>query len=40
VNLGPVQNDNFSAGLLEDMINKLVDPIWKRYNTLEMTSKI
>jgi hypothetical protein len=22
------------------MINKLVDPIWKRYNTFEMSKKI
>jgi hypothetical protein len=22
------------------MINKLVDPIWKRHNTIEMTGKI
>ena len=37
--LGTVQLDNFDPSVMADMVNQLVDPIWKRYNTLEMTSK-
>lgn len=38
--LGPVQLDAFDSKVLADMVNQLVDPIWKRYNTLEMSNKI
>lgn len=38
--LGAVQLDDFDSKVLEDMVNHLVDPIWKRYNTLEMSHKI
>jgi len=38
--LGPCQEDAFEAPVLEMMINMLVDPIWRRYYTLEMLSKI
>lgn len=31
--------DNFDPSVMADMVNQLVDPIWKRYNTLEMSSK-
>jgi len=35
-----MQEDSFDANELEMTINQLVDPILKRYNTLEMISKI
>lgn len=38
--LGPIQDDSFDSSILEIMINLLVDPIWKRYYTLEMLNKI
>jgi len=38
--LGPVQEDGFEAPVLDSMINYQVDPIWKRYYTLEMFSKL
>ena len=35
-----MQQDDFDFNLLELTINNLVDPILKRYNTLEMIAKI
>ena len=34
--LGPLQVETFEARLLEQMIDELVGPIWRRYYTREM----
>ena len=38
--LGPVQLEAFDSAVLENMVNHLIQPIWRRYNTLEMSNKI
>ena len=34
--IGVVQDDTFDRSLLENLINIIVDPIWKTYYTKEM----